>query len=156
MQPRRARRRLFHHRRVLFREATPLRNERVELAVAEIAGRCAELRLIVDAWRRLRCIGAPEAGKRGIRRQAGQFAGDDGLRNAGGDRGRGDLALEELAELRKSAPIWWCEQPVGTGGWYDALPLGKHSLAKHPPSVEAQDVAKQKKLWELSEKLVRA
>ena len=43
-----------------------------------------------------------------------------------------------------------------TGGWYDALPLGKHSLAKHPPSVEAQDVAKQKKLWELSEKLVRA
>ena len=43
-----------------------------------------------------------------------------------------------------------------TGGWYDALPLGKHSLAKHAPSVEAQDVAKQKKLWELSEKLVRA
>ena len=41
-----------------------------------------------------------------------------------------------------------------TGGWYDALPLGKHSLGKHPPSVEAQDVAKQKRLWELSEKLV--
>ena len=41
-----------------------------------------------------------------------------------------------------------------TGGWYDALPLGKHSLAKHAPSVEAQDVAKQKRLWELSEKLV--
>ena len=41
-----------------------------------------------------------------------------------------------------------------TGGWYDALPLGKHSLAKHPPSVEARDVAKQQRLWELSEKLV--
>ena len=40
-----------------------------------------------------------------------------------------------------------------TGGWYDALPLGKHSLAKHAPSVEAQDAAKAK-LWALSEKLV--
>jgi len=41
-----------------------------------------------------------------------------------------------------------------TGGWYDALPLGKHSLAKHEPSVEARDTAKQAKLWTLSEKLV--
>ena len=41
-----------------------------------------------------------------------------------------------------------------SGGWYDALPLGKHSLAKHAPSVEAQDMATQKRLWELSEKLV--
>jgi len=41
-----------------------------------------------------------------------------------------------------------------TGGWYDALPLGKHSLGKHAPSAEAQDVGKQKKLWELSEGLV--
>ena len=41
-----------------------------------------------------------------------------------------------------------------TGGWYDALPLGKHSLAKHAPSIEAQDVQKQKKLWDLSEALV--
>ena len=41
-----------------------------------------------------------------------------------------------------------------TGGWYDALPLGKHSLAKHAPSVEAQDAAKAAKLWALSEKLV--
>ena len=37
---------------------------------------------------------------------------------------------------------------------YDALPLGKHSLAKHAPSVEARDAAKQKRLWELSERLV--
>jgi len=41
-----------------------------------------------------------------------------------------------------------------TGGWYDALPLGKHSLAKHSASTEAQDVAKQAKLWQLSTKLV--
>jgi len=41
-----------------------------------------------------------------------------------------------------------------TGGWYDALPLGKHSLAKHAPSVEAQDVSKQARLWQLSEKAV--
>ena len=33
---------------------------------------------------------------------------------------------------------------------YDALPLGKHSLAKHAPSLEAQDVAKQARLWRLS------
>ena len=41
-----------------------------------------------------------------------------------------------------------------TGGWYDALPLGKHSLAKHLASVEAQDTAKQAKLWQLSSRLV--
>jgi len=41
-----------------------------------------------------------------------------------------------------------------TGGWYDALPLGKHSLAKHLASEEAQDAAKQAKLWQLSSKLV--
>ena len=43
-----------------------------------------------------------------------------------------------------------------TGGWYDALPLGKHSLAKHAPSVEARDEDKQRRLWQLSEKLVNA
>jgi protochlorophyllide reductase len=41
-----------------------------------------------------------------------------------------------------------------TAGWYDALPLGKHSLAKHAPSVEARDAAEAKRLWELSQKLV--
>ena len=41
-----------------------------------------------------------------------------------------------------------------TGGWYDALPLGKHSLAKHSPSMEAQDKDKQAKLWELSSALL--
>jgi cholest-4-en-3-one 26-monooxygenase len=29
------------------------------------------------------------------------------------------LPVEELAELRRTAPIWWCEQPIGTGGFED-------------------------------------
>ncbi len=29
------------------------------------------------------------------------------------------LPIEELAELRRTAPIWWNEQPIGTGGFDD-------------------------------------
>src|SRR5690606_36238959 len=29
------------------------------------------------------------------------------------------LPVEELAELRRSAPIWWNEQPMGAGGFDD-------------------------------------
>ena len=29
------------------------------------------------------------------------------------------LPVEELAELRRTAPIWWNEQPVGVGGFDD-------------------------------------
>jgi len=29
------------------------------------------------------------------------------------------LPVEELAELRRTAPIWWCEQPIGKGGFND-------------------------------------
>ena len=29
------------------------------------------------------------------------------------------LPLEELAELRRTAPIWWNEQPIGKGGFND-------------------------------------
>ena len=29
------------------------------------------------------------------------------------------LPVEELAELRRVAPIWWNEQPMGTGGFDD-------------------------------------
>ncbi|OBI34973.1 steroid C27-monooxygenase [Mycobacterium sp. E1386] len=29
------------------------------------------------------------------------------------------LPVEELAELRRNAPIWWCDQPVGKGGFND-------------------------------------
>lgn len=41
-----------------------------------------------------------------------------------------------------------------TGGWYDQAPPGKFQLAKHAPSVEAQNVEEQKLLWDLSSKLV--
>ena len=37
-----------------------------------------------------------------------------------------------------------------TGGWYDSTPPGKHQLAKHAPSEEAQQQDKQKLLWEVS------
>ena len=29
------------------------------------------------------------------------------------------LPVQELAELRKTAPVWWCEQPIGKGGFND-------------------------------------
>jgi cholest-4-en-3-one 26-monooxygenase len=29
------------------------------------------------------------------------------------------LPVDELAELRKIAPVWWCEQPIGKGGFND-------------------------------------
>mmetsp|Transcript_18599 Transcript_18599/g.42516 ORF Transcript_18599/g.42516 Transcript_18599/m.42516 type:complete len:148 (-) Transcript_18599:312-755(-) len=41
-----------------------------------------------------------------------------------------------------------------TGGWYDSVPVGKHQLSKHAPSIEAQNVDEQKLLWMLSAKLV--
>jgi len=41
-----------------------------------------------------------------------------------------------------------------TGGWYDSAPVGKHQLARHAPSVEAQNIEEQKLLWTLSAKLV--
>ena len=38
------------------------------------------------------------------------------------------LPIEELAELRKSAPIWWNEQPLGVGGFDDG---GYWVVTKH-------------------------
>ena len=38
------------------------------------------------------------------------------------------LPVEELAELRKSAPIWWNEQPLGVGGFDDG---GYWVVTKH-------------------------
>ena len=38
------------------------------------------------------------------------------------------LPVDELAELRKSAPIWWCEQPIGKGGFNDG---GYWVVTKH-------------------------
>ena len=67
------------------------------------------------------------------------------------------VGVAETNDFAGSALAYLAVDPAmegKTGGWYDALPLGKHSLGKHAPSVEAQDVAKQKRLWEVSEKLV--
>jgi len=41
-----------------------------------------------------------------------------------------------------------------TGGWYDSVPPGKHQLARHLPSIEAQNIDEQRMLWKLSEQLV--
>ena len=38
------------------------------------------------------------------------------------------LPIDELAELRKSAPIWWNEQPIGVGGFDDG---GYWVVTKH-------------------------
>src|SRR6201746_154092 len=38
------------------------------------------------------------------------------------------LPVEELAELRRTAPIWWNEQPVGAGGFDDG---GSWVVSKH-------------------------
>jgi cholest-4-en-3-one 26-monooxygenase len=38
------------------------------------------------------------------------------------------LPIAELAELRRSAPIWWNEQPIGTGGFDDG---GYWVVTKH-------------------------
>jgi cholest-4-en-3-one 26-monooxygenase len=38
------------------------------------------------------------------------------------------LPVEELAELRRSAPIWWNEQPIGAGGFDDG---GFWVVSKH-------------------------
>jgi cholest-4-en-3-one 26-monooxygenase len=38
------------------------------------------------------------------------------------------LPVAELADLRKAAPIWWCEQPVGAGGFSDG---GYWVVTKH-------------------------
>eukprot|EP00321_Phaeocystis_globosa_P020323 CAMPEP_0118842508 /NCGR_PEP_ID=MMETSP1162-20130426/79558_1 /TAXON_ID=33656 /ORGANISM="Phaeocystis Sp, Strain CCMP2710" /LENGTH=137 /DNA_ID=CAMNT_0006774577 /DNA_START=69 /DNA_END=482 /DNA_ORIENTATION=- len=67
------------------------------------------------------------------------------------------VGVAETNDFAGSALAYLAVDPAmaaQTGGWYDALPLGKHSLAKHAPSVEAQDVAKQARLWQLSEKAV--
>jgi cholest-4-en-3-one 26-monooxygenase len=44
------------------------------------------------------------------------------------DRNVKRLPLQELAELRAVAPIWWCEQQIGKGGFNDG---GYWVLSKH-------------------------
>ena len=44
------------------------------------------------------------------------------------DRNVVRLPVQELAELRKTAPIWWCEQQIGKGGFNDG---GYWVLSRH-------------------------
>ena len=41
---------------------------------------------------------------------------------------RGACRIDELAELRKTAPVWWFEQPSGKGGFNDG---GYWAVSKH-------------------------
>lgn len=44
------------------------------------------------------------------------------------DRNVVQLPVDELAELRKTAPVWWCEQQIGKGGFNDG---GYWVVTKH-------------------------
>ena len=44
------------------------------------------------------------------------------------DRNVNQLPVDELAELRKVAPVWWCEQEIGKGGFNDG---GYWVVTKH-------------------------
>lgn len=65
--------------------------------------------------------------------------------------------MAESNEFGGSALAYMAVDPAldgVTGGWYDTLPPGKHQLAVHAPSEEAQEIDKQKLLWSLSSGLV--
>ncbi len=67
------------------------------------------------------------------------------------------LGVAESNEFGGSALAYLAVDPAVegvTGAWYDSLPPGKHQLAVHAASEEARNVAEQKRLWELSAKLV--
>ena len=38
------------------------------------------------------------------------------------------LPIDELAELRRTAPVWWCEQQIGKGGFNDG---GYWAVTRH-------------------------
>jgi cholest-4-en-3-one 26-monooxygenase len=48
------------------------------------------------------------------------------------------LPVEELAELRKVAPIWWNEQPIGKGGFDDG---GYWVVSKHKDVKEVRPIS---------------
>mmetsp|Transcript_43466 Transcript_43466/g.48703 ORF Transcript_43466/g.48703 Transcript_43466/m.48703 type:complete len:492 (-) Transcript_43466:24-1499(-) len=67
------------------------------------------------------------------------------------------VGVAESNEFGGSALAYLAVDPAvagKTGGWYDSAPPGKHQLAKHLPSTEAQNLEEQKLLWDLSSKLV--
>ena len=49
------------------------------------------------------------------------------------DRNVNQLPVDELAELRKVAPVWWCEQEIGKGGFNDG---GYWVVTKHKDVIE--------------------
>jgi cholest-4-en-3-one 26-monooxygenase len=53
------------------------------------------------------------------------------------DRNVKQLPVDELAELRKVAPIWWCEQAIGKGGFNDGgyWVVTKHKDVKRSPGA---------------------
>ena len=65
--------------------------------------------------------------------------------------------VAESNEFGGAALAYLAADPVVdgvSGEWFDTLPPGKHQLAVHAPSVEAQRVESQQKLWAASSKLV--
>jgi len=67
------------------------------------------------------------------------------------------VGVAESNEFGGSALAYLAVDPAvngKSGGWYDSAPPGKHQLAKHAPSTEAQNVEEQKLLWDLSSKVV--
>lgn len=56
------------------------------------------------------------------------------------------LPVEELAELRKSAPIWWNEQPSGIGGFNDG---GYWVITKHK---DVKEVSRRSEVFSSLEK----
>jgi hypothetical protein len=51
------------------------------------------------------------------------------------DRNVVRLPIDELAELRKTAPVWWCEQKIGKGGFNDG---GYWVVTKHKDVTRRQ------------------
>ena len=67
------------------------------------------------------------------------------------------FGVAETNEFGGAALAYMAVDPslaTATGGFYDSSPPGKHQLAKHPPSREAQNSQEQQLLWEVSSKLV--
>ena len=67
------------------------------------------------------------------------------------------VGVAESNEFGGSALSYMAVDPAldgRTGEWFDTLPPGKHQLAVHAPSDEAQNLDSQKKLWALSSALV--
>lgn len=51
------------------------------------------------------------------------------------------LPVQEFAELRRTAPVWWNEQPTGTGGFKDG---GFWVISKHQ---DVLDISRDHKTW---------